>query len=198
MSATSLPPIILASVSPRRSQLLKELGMDFTVIPSDAVEAHHEHLTAVEISQLNAYRKARAVAKKYPDALVLGADTVVYKDTTLFGKPANLEDAYRMLKQLQGETHQVVTGVCLLHLRGHHQKMFAESTEVKLRSLDVKQIQDYIEKINPLDKAGAYAIQEHGDKIVENISGSYSNVVGLPVERLKEELSSWAGVGSGI
>lgn len=198
MSATSLPPIILASVSPRRSQLLKELGMEFTVIASDAVEAHHEHLTAVEISQLNAYRKARAVAKKYPDALVLAADTVVYKDLTLFGKPANLEDAYRMLKQLQGETHQVVTGVCLLHLRSHHQKMFAESTEVKLRSLDVKQIQDYIGKINPLDKAGAYAIQEHGDKIVENISGSYSNVVGLPVERLKEELSSWAGVGSGI
>jgi septum formation protein len=198
MSASSLPPIILASVSPRRSMLLKELGVDFAVIASEAVEAHHEHLTAVEISQLNAYRKARAVAKKHPDALVLGADTVVYKDTTLFGKPSNLEDAYRMLKQLQGATHQVVTGVCLIHLRGHHQKMFAESTEVKFRPLDVRQIQEYIERINPLDKAGGYAIQEHGDEIVENVSGSYSNVVGLPIERLKEELSSWVAAGSGI
>jgi septum formation protein len=198
MSATSLPPIILASTSPRRSQLLTEMGFDFTVIASDAVEAHTEHLTGVEISQLNAYRKARAVAKKYPDALVLGADTVVYKDTKLFGKPADFEDAYRMLKQLQGGTHQVVTGVCLLHLRGHRQRMFAESTDVTFRTLDVKQIKDYIKQINPLDKAGAYAIQEHGDKIVENVSGSYSNVVGLPMERLKEELSSWAGIGNGI
>src|SRR5580698_8069896 len=120
MSATSLPPIILASTSPRRSHLLAEMGFDFTVMASDAVEAQTEHLTAVEISQLNAYRKARAVAKKHPDALVLGADTVVYKDTKLFGKPADFEDAYRMLKQLQGATHQVVTGVCLIHLRGHH------------------------------------------------------------------------------
>ncbi len=198
MSASSLPPIILASTSPRRSQLLAEMGFAFTVVASDAAETHAEHLTAVEVSQLNAYRKARAVAKKYPDALVLGADTLVYKDAKLFGKPTNLEDAYRMLKQLQGGTHQVVTGVCLLHLRSHKQIMFAESTDVKFRHLDVKQIQDYISHINPLDKAGAYAIQEHGEIIVENVSGSYSNVVGLPVERLKAELSHWMSDGSGI
>jgi septum formation protein len=198
MSAMSMPPIILASTSPRRSQLLKDMGFEFTVVASDAVETHAEHLTAVEISQLNAYRKARAVAKKYPDALVLAADTLVYKDTKLFGKPADFEDAYRMLKQLQGSTHQVVTGVCLLHLRSHKQKMFAESTDVRFRPLDVQQIKDYIQRINPLDKAGAYAIQEHGDKIVENVSGSYTNVVGLPVERLKEELGWWVSGGSGI
>jgi len=192
MSASSLPPLILASTSPRRSDLLRELGVEFTIIPSEAVETLHEHLTAVEIAQLNAYRKARAVAKKHPDALVLAADTVVYKDAKLFGKPQNFEDAYRMLKQLQGATHQVVTGVCLLHLRSHHQKMFAESTCVRMRSLDVRQIQEYIRRINPLDKAGAYAIQEHGERIVERISGSYSNVVGLPVERLVQELNAWA------
>jgi len=172
--------------------------MEFTVIASEADEALHEHLTPAELSQLNAYRKARAVAKKHPDALVLAADTVVYKDTTFFGKPANFEDAYRMLKQLQGGTHQVVTGVCLLHLRVHQQKMFAESTKVTFRALDVQQIQEYIGQINPLDKAGAYAIQEHGDKIVENISGSFTNVVGLPVERLMAELNSWVSGGSGI
>jgi len=103
-----------------------------------------------------------------------------------------------MLKQLQGGTHQVVTGVCLLHLRVHQQKMFAESTKVTFRALDVQQIQEYIGQINPLDKAGAYAIQEHGDKIVENISGSFTNVVGLPVERLMAELNSWVSGGSGI
>ena len=179
MSATSLPPIILASASPRRQQLLMEMGFEFTVIASDAPETESEHLTAFEVSQLNAYRKARAVAKKHPDALVLAADTVVYKDMKFFGKPADFEDAYRMLKQLQGGTHQVVTGVCLLHLRGHKQKMFAESTDVKFRHLDVKAIKEYIKETNPLDKAGAYGIQDHGDKIVEDVSGSDTNVVGL-------------------
>ena len=187
----NIPPLILASASPRRAELLGQLGLDFTVIPSDADEAHNEQLTAREISLVNAYRKARAVAKKYPDALVLGADTLVYLDTTLFGKPANAEDAYRMLKQLQGRTHQVVTGVCLTHLRHHRQKVFAESTHVTFHPLNTRQIQAYLAKINPLDKAGAYAIQEHGAKIVDRISGSFSNVVGLPMERLREELFSW-------
>ncbi len=188
----NLPPVILASSSPRRAELLRELGVEFSVVPSDASEVHTEQLTAIEISQLNAYRKARAVAKKFPDALVLGADTLVYLDTTLFGKPANLEDACRMLKQLQGRKHQVATGVCLIHLREHRQTIFAGSTEVKFRPLDIHQIRDYLSRINPLDKAGAYAIQEHGDKIVENISGSFSNVVGLPTERLRAEFARWS------
>jgi septum formation protein len=187
----NLPPLILASNSPRRSELLRTLGIAFNVIPSDATEVHTEQLTATEISQLNAYRKARAVAKKFPDALVLGADTLVALETTLLGKPANLEDAYRMLKQLQGRTHRVVTGVCLLQLRGHRQKLFAEATEVTFRPLDTAQIRDYLAHINPLDKAGAYAIQEGGDKIVETISGSFTNVVGLPIERLRDELALW-------
>src|SRR5580693_3452788 len=100
-----LPPVILASSSPRRSELLRSLGVEFSVIPSDADELHNEQLTAMEISQLNAYRKARAVAKKFPDALVLGADTLVALETTLFGKPSDLENAFRMLQQLQGRAH---------------------------------------------------------------------------------------------
>lgn len=168
--------------------------MEFNVVPSDAEESHNEQLTATEISQLNAYRKARAVAKKFPDSLVLGADTLVYMETTLFGKPRNMEDAYRMLKQLQGRTHEVVTGVCLLRLRGHRQAIFAESTRVTFRKLGIKEIRDYLGRINPLDKAGAYAIQEYGDKIVESISGSMTNVIGLPIERLEEELKAWRHV----
>jgi septum formation protein len=186
-----LPPVILASSSPRRSELLRSLLLDFTVVPSDAAEAHNENLTATEICQLNAYRKARAVAKKFPDSLVLGADTLVTLEAKLFGKPANLADAGRMLKRLQDHTHQVVTGVCLLHLRGHHQSIFADSTDVTFRSLTAVQIRDYLKQINPLDKAGGYAIQEYGEQIVEKISGSLSNVVGLPIERLGQELNAW-------
>ena len=137
----------------------------------------------LEICQLNAHRKARAVAKKIPDALVLGADTLVFLDNEILGKPRNLADARRMLARLQGRTHQVVTGVSLIHLRAHRERIFAISTDVLFHPLDAGQIRDYLSRINPLDKAGAYAIQESGEKIISEISGSYSNVVGLPVER---------------
>jgi septum formation protein len=160
-------------------------------MPSDVREIHHDQLTAWEVAQVNAYRKARWVAKRFPDALVLSADTLVHLDGGLFGKPASLEDAYVMLEQLQGRTHQVVTAVCLLNLRSHRQKVFAESTAVTFRPLDAVKIRRYLNKVNPLDKAGAYAIQEEGDQIVEKISGSYTNVVGLPLERLAAELESW-------
>jgi septum formation protein len=184
------PPLILASASPRRAELLRRLKLDFKIIPGDATEVFDEHLSPRELCQLNAHRKARAVAKKIPDALVLGADTLVFLEREIFGKPRDLDEAKQMLLKLQGRTHQVVTGVSLIHLRAHRERIFAVSTDVTFRSLDENQTRKYLAKINPLDKAGAYAIQEHGDKIVAEISGSYSNVVGLPVERLKEELES--------
>lgn len=187
----NLPPLVLASASPRRSILLRELGIEFQVLRSDATELHNEQLTAREISQLNAHRKARAVAKKNPDKLVLAADTLVYLDHKLFGKPADLAEARRMLERLQGRTHQVVTGVCLLYLRGHREKLFAETTNVTFRDLTPEHIHRYLSSIDPLDKAGAYAIQEGGESIVREISGSYSNVVGLPLERLEQELRAW-------
>jgi septum formation protein len=190
-----LPSFILASASPRRTELLRQMGVEFRVVPSDAAELHHDQLTAREVSQVNAYRKARAVAKKFPDALVLGADTLVYLDTKLFGKPASLEQAYEMIEQLQGRTHYVVTGLCLLNLRNHRQRVFAESTAVTFLPLDAVKIRRYLTTVNPLDKAGAYAIQEEGDLLVEKIQGSYSNVVGLPLERLKLELDAWAAAG---
>ena len=131
------------------------------------------------------------VAKRFPDALVLGSDTVVELDNTLFGKPESLEEARTMLLQLQGKTHQVVTGVCLIHLRGHRQKLYAENTGVTFRRLTGVEIDRYLEKVNPLDKAGGYAIQEYGESIVQDIEGSYTNVMGLPVESLRTELVSW-------
>src|SRR5437016_936952 len=169
-------PVILASASPRRAALLREAGIEFRVVSSDAPEAHPEHLTPSEICRVNAYRKARAVAKKHPDALVLGADTIVCLGIRVFGKPLHFEDAQRILASLQGRTHEVITGVCLIHLRSHRQKIFAVSTAVTFRQLHAGQIRRYLSKINPLDKAGAYAIQEEGDEIVKAISGSYCNV----------------------
>jgi len=186
-----LPSLILASNSSRRADLLRQSGIEFRTVPSQAPEIHHDQLTAREVSQINAYRKARSVAKRCPDALVLAADTVVSLENTLFGKPGSLEEAYEMLERLQGRTHLVVTGLCLLHLRSHRQRIAAESTAVTFRKLDAVKIRRYLTQINPLDKAGAYAIQEHGDQIIERVSGSYSNVVGLPMERLTTELRAW-------
>jgi septum formation protein len=187
-----LPPLILASASPRRVELLRQVGVEFKVVPGDVAEIHQEQMTARELSQVNAYRKARAVAKRFPDALVLAADTLVHLEAALFGKPATLEEAYQMLERLQGRTHHVVTGTCLLHLRKHRQAVFAESTAVTFRPLDAVKIRRYLNRVNPLDKAGAYAIQEDGDMIVEKIVGSYTNVMGLPMERLGAELEAWA------
>jgi septum formation protein len=186
-----LPPLILASASPRRAELLKLLQVKFRILPGEAQEVAHEHLSPLEVCQLNAHRKARAVAKKIPDDLVLAADTLVFLDGEIFGKPRNLADARRMLARLQGRTHQVVTGVCLMHLRAHRERIFAVSTDVLFHPLDDRQIRSYLAKINPLDKAGAYAIQESGELIISEVSGSYSNVVGLPVEKLRQELSVW-------
>jgi len=184
-----LPTLILASASPRRLELLRQTGLEFEVIPSDDEEIHNEQLTAAELAQINAYRKARTISKKFPDALVIGMDTLVSLSPKIFGKPKSLLEAHQMLEELQGKTHEVVTGVCLIHLRSHRQKVFAEWTQVTFRSLKSEEIAHYHSKINPLDKAGAYAIQEHGDDLVRHISGSFSNVVGLPQERLSEELA---------
>ncbi len=184
-----LPPLILASASPRRAELLRQLELEFEVVSGDAKETFDDQLSPLELCQLNAHRKARAVAKIIPDALVLGADTLVFLGREIFGKPRNFAEAKQMLMKLQGRTHQVVTGVSLIHLRAHRERIFAVSTDVTFLPLSAEQISDYLSKINPLDKAGAYAIQEHGDKIVGEISGSFSNVVGLPLERLREVLS---------
>lgn len=186
-----LPPVILASASPRRAELLRLLKVDFQVVPGNVEEVAHEHLSPLEVCQLNAHRKAFAVAKKIPDALVLGADTLVFLGSEILGKPRNLTEARSMLSRLQGRSHQVVTGVSLIHLRKHQERIFAASTDVLFHPLDEAQIREYTTKVRTLDKAGAYAIQESGETLVSEISGSYSNVVGLPVELLREELETW-------
>jgi len=192
-----LPALILASASPRRVELLRQIFAAFEVVPSGATEIADDHLSPHELCQLNAHRKARAVAQRFPDALVLGADTLVFLDREIFGKPASLAEAQQMIARLQGRTHHVITGVSLMHLRAHHERIFAVSTAVRFRPLPAEQVRHYLSQIHPLDKAGGYAIQEHGELIIEEISGSYSNVVGLPVERVQEELACWRSLTPG-
>ena len=195
LNQTKLPTLILASASPRRAELLRQMGVPFTVVRGEVPEVAPEHLSPVETAEINAYRKARVTAKKHPDSLVLAADTIVSLGTEIFGKPVDATDAERMLAKLQGRTHLVVTGVCLLRLRPHRQKLFAVNTSVTFRKLHIGQIRRYLSKIFPFDKAGSYAIQEEGDLIVKSIAGSFSNVIGLPIERLRTELEAYLAVG---
>lgn len=167
------------------------MRFQFRVVVSNAHESQPGHLSPGESARLNARRKAVLIARQHPESLVIGADTVVCLDDETFGKPADMDAAHSMLSILQGKSHQVISGVCLLHWAGGKERLFAESTEVVFRPLSPIQIDHYLNKTNPLDKAGAYAIQEHGDLIISKISGSFTNVVGLPVERLQWELERW-------
>jgi septum formation protein len=189
MRAMNSPILILASASPRRADLLRQLGVKFQVIPSNVPEVQGGALSAAEVAQINAYRKARAVSKKHPDAVTVGVDTVVMLDNQLFGKPAAMAEAEQMLLALQGRQHEVITGVCLIHLRAHRQRVFFDQTDVTFRRLTPRQIRHYVRQTNPLDKAGGYGIQDRGEVLVEAISGSFTNVIGLPMERFQAE---WA------
>lgn len=188
----NLPPLVLASASPRRAALLRELNLDFHVVPSEATEVHEEQLTARELALWNAHRKCRVVARRFPDHLVMGADTLVHLDGRIFGKPGDLAEARRMLQQLQSATHEVVTGICLVHALSGREALFSECSQVRFKALTSEQIDAYLSLVNPLDKAGAYAIQERGELLVEHVNGSYSNVVGLPLERVRAELVRWS------
>ena len=173
--------IILASASPRRAALLREAGPEFAsmrIMPSDADEG----ADPLE----NARLKAESIAVANPQAIVIGADTVIRFGGETIGKPADLEDAKRILAKLSGRTHDVATGVCVRCVEADILVRFEEATHVTFRMLTPEIIDDYIKAVNVLDKAGAYAIQEHGEDIVESIDGSLTNVIGLPVERLKE------------
>jgi len=189
----NLPPVILASASPRRSQLLASMDIDFEVVPSHVEELIDGYDFIPDLCEANARIKAEPIADIHPECLVIAADTMVYLEDTLYGKPTDIDDAHRMLTRLQGRTHQVTTGVSLIYHNEEISKSFSVITNVTFLSLDAGQISEYLAKIDPLDKAGGYAIQEHKQMIAKRVSGSVSNVVGLPVERLKEELNNLFG-----
>lgn len=178
---------ILASKSQRRSDILKDMGLRFEVIPSNAEEVE-DGIYPPQIPIVNAVAKASDIATQYPDALVLGADTVIEIDGTVIGKPTDLNEAGNILRRLAGRTHYVISGVCLLSRSDNMQCIFADTTAVTFRNLSESDIVKYLDKVYVLDKAGAYAIQEDGDMLIERISGSLNNVIGLPSERLQEFL----------
>jgi len=186
--------IILASGSPRRRELLEQMGVKFRVLTAEVEEEHGQGRAARAICRRNALAKAFAVAKANPKETVLGADTLVHLGDDLLGKPASMSEARRMLGRLSGKTHQVTTACALV--QGERRRVFSVTTRVRFRELSARQINAYLKAVLVLDKAGAYAVQEKGEWIVEAVHGSLTNVVGLPVERLGKELRAWFDTAS--
>ena len=182
------PPLILASGSPRRRELLTESGYDFEVHVPDVVEIEDESIEIRELTRLNAQLKANAVANDHPSQVIIAADTLVLFEGKSLGKPADMEDAEEMLSLLNGRTHEVYTGVCLLKQESGKAVEFGVVTSVTFKELSREERRRYHELIEPLDKAGAYGAQDHGHLIIEKSEGSASNVIGLPMEELAAQL----------
>lgn len=179
--------LILASTSPRRKSILESMGYKFSIINPD-VEEHCEGIFFEDIPIINARLKADAVAEKFPDSLVLAADTVVEFEKNHFNKPADEIQAVEMLMKLSGKEHQVVTGVCILQRSRKIFSLFADTSRVRFKKYNLDTIRAYMNSVNVMDKAGAYAVQEYGSLIVDEIFGSMTNVMGLPSEKLAENL----------
>lgn len=182
MHATSSPRFVLASGSPRRRELLAAARIRFEVVAPGTEESASDAFTIREITILNAARKALEVARRQPDAVVLGADTLVALDGVVIGKPVDLEQAFTILRKLSGRMHDVCTSVFVCSEAGARRTSFDVFSHVQFRALSDAQITDYLRKIDPMDKAGAYAAQGHGTAIIEEIRGSFTNVVGLPMD----------------
>ena len=183
----SSSPLVLASASPRRVDLLREAGFDFEIVVPQVEEAHDATLTPEQLTVENARRKALVVSLLKPSALVIGADTLVYVDGEPLGKPADLQEALTMVRRLSGRAHEVCTGVAFAR-DGRIERELHVITQVMFKTLSDALILDYHSKLNPLDKAGAYGIQEHTEMLLERMEGSFTNVVGLPVDEVAAAL----------
>lgn len=183
------PKLVLASQSPRRRELLTLLGHPFTSDQADLDETLNPSLDLIPSIEDLASRKARAVEHKHPESLIIAADTVVVLGQHILGKPQDKEDAIKMLSQLSGKTHQVITSVCLAYR--NHQHHFTSVTDVTFYPLSQEAIEAYVETGSPMDKAGAYGIQDQGALLIEKIHGDYYTVMGLPIALLKRELESF-------
>lgn len=183
--------IILASTSKRREDIFKKYNFKFEIKASNIEEIIDIRDNPKELVMSLAFRKAYNVAKDNEDAIVIGADTVVYYDGRILSKPKDKEDAFNMLSSLSGKTHQVITGICIINLEENLKIVDFEKTKVKFRDLDKDMIKTYISTGEPLDKAGSYGIQDIGALFVESIEGSYLNVVGLPLVKLDKMLEKF-------
>lgn len=181
--------LILASASPRRESILKQLGFKFTIdIPLEE-EQVQAHLSLVEQVKQLATDKAKEVYNKHPEAVLIGADTVILFENEILGKPHTKENAIQMLKRLQDKTHEVITAVAIISK--DKESIFYESTEVKFYPMSDEEISDYVDTKEPLDKAGAYTIQEKGAIYIKEIKGDFYTVMGLPLARVYRELKAF-------
>ncbi len=189
--------IVLASQSPRRKKLLEQLNLKFSIEPSSCDEFYNDNDTPSEIVQMLSLRKATDVSRNKPSALVIGADTLVFFNGNILGKPNSPDEAKTMLSELSGKGHSVYTGVALVKTdeAGNilQEKTFVEETKVYFGNLSREEIDNYVEEGNPMDKAGSYGIQDdRGALFVKRIEGDYYNVVGLPLHSLYRQLKDFA------
>ncbi len=180
--------LILASTSERRRRLMEEAGYDFEVLSPGLAEDDLRARDPRVLAESLAYAKARAAAERLDRGLVVGADTIVALDGEVLGKPADEADARRILGRLSGSTHEVITGLCVLNARRGERLIGADVTRVTMKRLTAQELDDYVKSGEGFGKAGAYAIQENGDRFVERLDGSFTNVVGLPMPMLADFL----------
>jgi len=188
------PKLVLASGSPRRSDLLQEAGFHFEVVKPLVEEIEDDDIPIRELTALNARLKADAVAAAHRSSVVLAADTLVLLGEKVFGKPSSRDEASRMLGELNGQAHQVFTAVTLIHQESGRIHSLTVATDVIFKQLTREEMAAYHKKIDPMDKAGAYAAQDHGVLIIDRISGSMTNVIGLPMDEVIEALAGHFGI----
>jgi septum formation protein len=186
--------IILASLSPRRADLLKAYGITFEIIPSQYNEYDIPYLSPTELALAHAVGKGEEVANRFPNKTILAADTVIDFKGVVLGKPPTLDAAETYLMTLSGKTHQVITGVAIYNNSQSIKIMFVERTEITFKPLTKKIINNYFSLVSPLDKAGAYGIQEYGEMIIQKSEGDLNNVIGLPVNKIKTILETIAHI----
>jgi septum formation protein len=184
----SRQPLILASTSPRRKRFLENLGLVFDIQPAEVEEQPQAHELPEQFVLRIAAEKASTVALHSTNSWVLGADTIVVLDRKILGKPSDAHDAHQLLLKLAGREHEVLTGFCLVHIKKNYKKTRSVTTRVKFADFSEEIAAAYVASGEPLDKAGAYGIQGIGGFLVEEIHGSYTNVVGLPLAEVIGEL----------
>lgn len=185
------PELVLASTSPRRRALLEEHGYSFTVVSPTGEEIAPTYLSPGEIVRYNAHLKACSVSRRFPESLVLGVDTVVAFGGEVLGKPRDLAHAEEMLARLNGETHEVFSGGWLECAGRRWRRGFLAVTRVRFHRRTAEERRAYLARIGPLDKAGSYAAQEDNGEMIAEVTGSFSNVIGLPMEALEEALAAY-------
>lgn len=183
--------IVLASKSPRRRELLRQIGLDFVVDVSEIDEDKISHASPLGLAKNLSKVKAEKIAKKHKDAIIIAADTLIVLNNEIIGKPKDKEDAKKMLQKLSGKTHFVITGFTIHDSRSKKEITKALTSKVKFKKMTEKEINDYVETEEPLDKAGGYGIQDKGAVFIEKVEGDFFNVVGLPVFTLSEILKKF-------